>query len=607
MKYLSEILNRIEEPKNKDRIFLISGREKYTYAQLTDQVKAIGKFSQTHRLEGKTILVSLMNDFEILSTILGLVSVGASVLLLDPKTKKRRLTNILSLASIDGWIVDQSSAQNWQLEPKPVAIEISPKKPANRGVLSKMLKKKNDDADRSFTGWTNTLERMEVFPKIAPDQTGLILFTSGTTSDPKGVPLSHENIIHHLGSLSRQYQLNEQSVILNVLPLYHADGLIQGPFLALYNSITISRPLEFEIPKIEELMLSVYKHKVTHFIAVPTMLKLIDEFGAGLEDSFDTPEFACVISAAAYLDNELWAKFMNRFKVRIVNVYGLTETVAGSFFCGPDDDSFKIGTVGKPVDTEVKIVDDEDKVLETNEIGELVIKGNHVIKSYLSPTGNPDSEGWFYTGDLGFIDQDGFYHVKGRKKSLIIRGGINTYPEEIREVVNHHPEISDSFIYGEKDDTWGEKIMIAVIKHNESTIETSDIMKYLSTQLEAEHMPDHIHLVDSLAKGPSGKIIEEKVRMLVQNQSNSQSATNNSIELKSILLKLAEESFNSRISPEQYHLESGSIQGWNSLAHLHLATRIEETFHVKLSAKDIMSITSLSSAESILKNKLDKS
>lgn len=600
MECLADILDKTE--LHKEQIFMISGKEKYTYGKLLDQVKAIGNFSQTQQLEGKTILVSLSNDFELISTLIGLVSVGATVLLIDPKTKKRKVSNILSIAAIDGWIADYASAQNWQLKSMPVAIEISPMK-AKKGVVGKLLKKKNDEPDHSFAGWTSTLEGMDFFPKIDPAVTGIILFTSGTTADPKGIPLSHGNILYHLGSLSRQYHLNQKSVILNVLPLYHADGLFHGPFLALYNGITLSRPVEFEIPKIEELMLSVYKNRVTHFVAVPTIIKLIDDFGAGLEDSFETQEFAFVISVAAYLDKELWTRFMSRFNVRIVNVYGLTETVAGSFFCGPDDASFKVGTVGRPVDTEVKIVDEEGNVLGSDKVGELIIKGRHIIKSYLSPTGNPDSDGWFHTGDLGYVDQEGFYHVKGRKKSVIIRGGINTFPEEIMEVLNQHSQIVDSFVFGENDDTWGERIIVAVVKKVGATLKSEEVMKYLSEQIEEEHMPNYVHFVSSLPRGISGKIYEEEVRKLIRSEQSIQEE-NDTIELKSMLLRLAEESFNYSVKPEQYHLESGSIEGWNSLAHLDLATRIEETFQIKLNTKEIMSITSLSAAESILRRKI---
>lgn len=607
MKYLSEILSSIDSPKHQDHVFMISGKEKYSYRQLLHQVKAVGKFSEVQQLKGKTILVSLKSDFELVCTLFGLLSVGVQVLLLDPKSKKRRLTNILSITDIDGWIVDESKAKEWELATKPVAIEIGPQKPVKKGVLGKMLKKRNDAPDRSFKGWTDPMERLETFPKIAPETIGLILFTSGTTSDPKGVPLSHGNVLAHMETLSRHYHLNETSVLLNVLPMYHADGLFQGPFLALYNRITVSRPLEFEIPKIEALLLSVYKHKVTHFITVSTMLKLIDEFGAGLEDSFNEPEFEFVISSASFLDRELWTRFMDRFKVQVINVYGLTETVTGGLFCGPDKDSFKVGTIGKPVDTEVRVIDDEGQELEPGQVGELVMKGAHVINSYLKPTGNPDAAGWFSTGDLGSMDSDGYYTIKGRKKEIIIRGGVNTYPEEIIEVLNQHSAIADAFVFGETDETWSEKIVAVVVKSDGSTLQTTDIIEYLSGQLEVAHMPDHIHFLDTLPRGLSGKISGPEVRELLKKKRESQSITANNENLKAILIQLAEESFNTSIKPGQYHSSSSSVEGWNSLAHLSFATSIEERFHIKLSTTDIMDMTSLSQTESIVRRKLNQS
>ncbi|MEQ9008847.1 MAG: class I adenylate-forming enzyme family protein, partial [Ekhidna sp.] len=375
IEYLSDIFRKLDHNDYQNRIFLITGKDKHTYKQLLDRVKAIGFFSNTQGLNKKTILVSLSNDFDLISTILGLISVGAKVLLVDPKTKKRRLDNILSVISIDGWIANSAMVSEWGLKPLAINIEMHPDSTSGKGVVNKLLKKKNRDQKQTFSSWIDTLDRLDSFPDINTDATGIISFTSGTTADPKGVPLSHCNILNHLNTLSSHYKLNENSVISNVLPIFHGDGLFQGPFLALFNGITWSKPVEFEIQKIEELMLSIYKHKVSHFVVVPTILKLIDEFDNGLEDSFDTNGFKFVISTAAYLDKELWSRFMDRFNVLVINVYGLSETVAGSFFSGPDDDSFKIGSIGKPVDTEVKIVNDGGQVVGANELGELVIRG----------------------------------------------------------------------------------------------------------------------------------------------------------------------------------------------------------------------------------------
>ncbi|SNS74212.1 long-chain acyl-CoA synthetase [Ekhidna lutea] len=606
IEFISDLFHKLDQPNCKDRVFLISEKTKFTYKQLLDQVKAIGHFGQVNELKGKTVLVSLSNEFELISTIAGLMSVGVSVLLFDPKTKKRRLDNILSVAKIDGWIVDGDKVAEWELQPAIINIDIHSAKNSEKGVVGKLLKKKQVNQKQTFYSWINKLELLDSFPKIDPDSIAIILFTSGTTADPKGVPLTHGNILSHLRTLSVHYQLNDSSVISNVLPIFHGDGLFQGPFLAMYSGITLSKPLEFEIQKIEELMLSIYKHRVSHFVAVPTILKLINDFGSGLEDSFDTDEFKFVVSTAAYLDEDLWSSFMSRFNVRVVNVYGLSETVAGSFFCGPNDDSFKIGTVGKPVDTEVKIVDEQGQSVEPNDVGELVIRGQHIISSYLIRGSNPDPEGWFYTGDLGFMDSEGFYHIKGRRGSVIIRGGINTYPEELIEVLNQHPEIQDSFVFGEKDDTWGERIVVALVSNDGSSLDSNGVIQYLSKHVAEEHIPNQIHFVSSLKRGASGKIIEEEVRKSIQVADDNPGSKTIGSELKASLLKLAEESFNSNVKPDQYYMESGRLEGWNSLAHLHLATRIEETFNVKLSTKEIMSITSLSAAESILLDKMGK-
>ena len=155
------------------------------------------------------------------------------------------------------------------------------------------------------------------------------------------------------------------------------------------------------------------------------MLSFFEKYHEGFEDSFQTPDFKFAVSVAALLEERLWHSVSSIFKIQIVNIYGLTETVTGSVYCGPSADSFKIGTVGKPTDCSIKIIDEEGQEVSKGEKGELLLKGDHIMVGYFN---NPEAtakvliDGWLYSGDIARQDDDGFVKIVGRKKSMINSG-----------------------------------------------------------------------------------------------------------------------------------------------------------------------------------------
>ncbi len=186
-----------------------------------------------------------------------------------------------------------------------------------------------------------------------------MMYTSGSTSDPKGVVISHKNLFSHLETLKNVYGMDDDVKILNVLNLYHTDGINQGPLLALYSGGTWVSPFKLDTSRLDLIYDGIYRYKITHLFVVPTLLSFFEKYHEGFEDSFQTPDFKFAISVAALLEERLWHSVSSIFKIQIVNIYGLTETVTGSVYCGPSPDTFKIGTVGKPADCSIKVIDDE--------------------------------------------------------------------------------------------------------------------------------------------------------------------------------------------------------------------------------------------------------
>ena len=258
-----------------------------------------------------------------------------------------------------------------------------------------------------------------------PDALAYIIFTSGTTAETKGVSITHFSLAAHLATLKEVYNLEAGSKIFNQLLLSHADGCIQGPLLAAYVGCEWHRPFRFSIEKIPSILDYCYAKNISHVFMVPAMLNMMVQFAETYEDSFSYPEFKALISVSAHLEAPLWDKFEAIFKIPVNNIYGLTETVAGSLFCGPLKETYKKYTAGKPVDCEVRIIDNSGENVKDDESGELLLKGPHIMKSYWAndkSTSEAFKDGWFYTGDLASKDADGFITIRGRKKNLIISG-----------------------------------------------------------------------------------------------------------------------------------------------------------------------------------------
>ena len=254
--------------------------------------------------------------------------------------------------------------------------------------------------------------------------------------------ITHGNFNAQLDTLSKVYNLDDTASLHNILPLYHVDGIVQGPLLALYNQATWLRPMQFEISKINELFHSIYKYRASHFFCVPLMLSFMDKFSEGFEDSFQTEDFGYIISSAAALEKKLWEDIERKFKVPVINVYGMTETVAAALYSADDDHSRKIGTVGIPIDCEAKIINSDGEVSKENEAGVLWLKGTNIFTGYFN---NPEAtavvlkDGWLNTGDVAIKDEEGFYKITGRIKNMINSGGVNIYPEQVTEMINTHP------------------------------------------------------------------------------------------------------------------------------------------------------------------------
>ena len=601
-----EALTIADNSSCSKKVFIELSRSKITYGETCILIRKLTALYQEWGLKpGDHVVFSTKNDIHAAILFISLLVNGITAVIIDPDTKKTRANHLLEVSQPQGIILDTEIHAEWQIDNIQHVLKIDTSKRSN--FFNRLLKSTTPETNNTtYPSILSKYEPAKITNPTNPDLDAYILFTSGTTSDPKGVRISYKALITHLETLSYQYRYDQGSRILNILNFSHADGIIQGPIITFFNNAQLFRPINFSIQLIPELLDAVYHYRITNFVTVPTVLSLIMKFAAEQKDSFQTDDFQFIISCGALLESELWERFEKTFNTRITNVFGLTETVIGGLFSGPDDETHKIGTIGKPIDCEAKIIDKNGNNASTNEPGELLIRGDNVMSGYLnSPkqTAEVFNDGWFCTGDIATCDPQGFYRIAGRKKSIIISRGVNIHPEEITEVLHRHPGVIQAVTFGLKDEIFGERI-ISAVSVRDSEVTDNTLVTFCREYLEEVKIPDKILILSTLPRGRSEKILIEAAREIVIGEATKKdqkldSLTKDILDVASNCFKVPVELLSLNSTPE-------SVVGWDSLALLSFVTQLEKRFGLELEPNEIMKIDSLHSVKNIIENKLHK-
>lgn len=590
-KNLTDVYQEIARPDVANKLFVQFENKQLRYGKLIEQIGRLTRlFKEYGIVSGDRIVVSSLNDEAIITVTCAAMFNGICTIVVPKDTAKTRANSCIKRSNPSLLIIDESIQTLWQ--PEEIAtIPIGRQESIGYGLLNKITGRKS--SGKNFHGLVANMPQMEPSLDFSDDQPALFNFTSGTTKEPKGVPITYHSLLAHLATIKRVFDYNPESRILNNMDLAHADGMIQGPILALYSSATLYRPCSLDVQHLQTLIDTVYNEKISHFLTVPTILSFIDRL-IEHDDHFEGDYFRHFISVAALLDPNLWEKLQKRFGIRICNMYGLTETVAGGLFCGPDDDFYKLGTVGKPIDMSIQIVDNKFQPVPNGTVGELLLKGDNVFPGYFGDeeaTRAAFHEGWFRTGDLASQDDNGFVQIRGRCKELIISGGINIMPGEINEVVLQHPAVAEVATVGLPDPAWQEIPVTAIVLKQGAETSEKDIIEYCRGFLERIKIPKKVIFVQELPKGISGKIVVSELLKLIPKPSDKTTVSKNNNRHE--LIELAAETFN--VDKENLKLEDGpdQIKGWDSMGHLSLVADAEKYFSITLSAREVMNVRSL--------------
>jgi long-chain acyl-CoA synthetase len=423
------------------------------------------------------------------------------------------------------------------------------------------------------------------------DTLAYILFTSGTTAAPKGVMISHRAIFSHLATLSRLGGYGRDSRIFNTLVFAHADGLVQGPLLALANGCALIRPGPFALGNLEAWMDQVRAHRATHFLSVPTIYAVIDRY-ASHDDYFDAPEFRILISAAARLDETLWRRLEQRFKRPVFNQYGLTETTTAGVYAGPHPEMGPIGTIGKPVDMEARLVGENGGDVD-GQSGELWLRGDNLFSGYWRDpvrTGETlTDDAWLRTGDLARRRADGAYEIVGRIKSAIKSGGFLIVPEEVSEALGRHPAVAEVATVGLPDPDFGEIVVAAVVL--DRPVDEAALLEHCRGILEAAKVPRRVIALDRIPRGEAGKPRLDELRSLLDANAPTSPADRKGV--VDDVLSVASTAFRVPVTSLSLDMGTDDIPAWDSFAHVSLVLEAEKRFAVRIATADVASIRTL--------------
>jgi long-chain acyl-CoA synthetase len=346
------------------------------------------------------------------------------------------------------------------------------------------------------------------------DDEAIIIYTSGTTGRPKGCLLTHGNLLANARQIVEWLGFTEDDRLLTVMPLFHMNAVSVTTASALYaGGSTVVSP-RFSASRHWQM---VSDYGVTSFGSVATMLSmLLANYPGGVPEGLSTERLRFAMCGSAPVPAEVMRRFEETFGCLVVEGYGLSESTCRSTF-NPPDTRRRPGSCGMPIGNEMRVVDEEDRELPDGEAGEIVMRGENVFKGYFrndEATARAFRGGWFHTGDVGYRDAEGFFHIIDRKSDMIIRGGENIYPREIDELLYRHPAVAEAAAFGVPDALYGEEVAAFVVLKEGREASGEEVAAYCRERLADFKCPKTVRVVHTLPKGPTGKVLKRELQAL---------------------------------------------------------------------------------------------
>jgi long-chain acyl-CoA synthetase len=480
MPYLPEAFEQAAK-SNASRIAVVEDSHQWTFSELSDEVNRIAA-TLAQQVKGDTVGVLLLNSQKYVATMLAIWKAGKTAVPLNYLLPPAELGFIIKDSGMSGLVSSQFFNQ---------ALAAMRPLFGDKGVILMA----DDPAFASSS-----------IPDVSPDSyrdPALYLYTSGTTGRPKGVVLTHDNLVANVESCQKAGDFDARDGFLCLLPFFHTYAITGTLLLPLLNGSKMVLVDRFQALKVLGL---IQEHKVSVFLAIPSMYRVL----AAAEGEFDVSSVRFPISGGEPLPLATLEAFERRFNVPIYEGYGQTEAAPVVTLNRPGNR--KPGTIGQALPgVEVAIWDDQNRILPAGEVGEIMVRGRNVMRGYHrlpEETAKTITNDWLHTGDLGKLDDDGFVTITGRKKDLIISAGENIYPREIEEALAQHPKVKEVAVIGVKDDVRGEVPKAFVIAREGVTLDEKELRAHCRESLANYKVPKHFEIVADLPRSPTGKVLK---------------------------------------------------------------------------------------------------
>ncbi|MCL1699468.1 class I adenylate-forming enzyme family protein [Lysinibacillus sp. Bpr_S20] len=500
--------------KMLDKEVCFDGSNRKTYAELFEDVERLAGALQAMGVQkGDHIAVSLPNWYEFYIVFLAIVKSGATIVPFNTAYKIDEIHYILQNSRAKAFFTTAENAR--KLESVKQSFQ----------TLEHIVLVRETDQEKLTLEKLLHQELSFIKPNIEPseDDVAIILYTSGTTGAPKGAMLTHSNVLYNAVAMKNALRVTSLDVVLIPVPLFHVFGIVAGSLVTL---IASARIVLMEKYNAQEALHLIETELVTIHHGVPTMFIL--ELNHPNFVNYNLTSLRTGIIAAAPCPVEIIQQILYKMHCNILVAYGLSETSpAVTVSDWEDSDIQRSETVGLVIKgTELRIVDDKRNELPRNNVGEIAVKGPGVMKGYFNDLQRTKEvlteDGWFYTGDLATLDEEGYVRIIGRKKEMIIRGGYNIYPREIEEIFYQHPAVLEVAVVGLPDTVLGEVVCAAILVKDKATVQEEELLNFVQENVATYKCPTKIVILDEFPVTASGKIqkveLQKKLRKQLQTE-----------------------------------------------------------------------------------------
>ncbi|ETI69012.1 acyl-CoA synthetase [Neobacillus vireti] len=499
----SSVVNKWAE-ENPYKEVIVYENKRITYKELNDRVNALAQGLLSLGIEqGDRVGILVYNCSEFFETIFAVNRIGAIFLPLNFRLAPDELAYILGNAGAKALI----SEDDFHNEIDSIRENL----PELQHYVS--LSVTEDKSWKSYQKLIDSNLGTQVLDAhVELNDLHRLMYTSGTTSRPKGVKISFENLYwKNIGHIWN-FNIGPDDKTLIVGPLYHVGGLDLPSTGVLYRggSVVILRKFDPE-----QVLAAIEQEKPTNIWLAPAMVNMLLQFEQAHRYNLDSIRF--IIAGGERMPEPLIERVQKLFKnAWFCDAYGLTETVSGDTFLPRSKTFEKLGSVGKPcIHLDMRVVDDDGNKVPPGEIGEIVFRGPKVTKGYWQDeesTKKSIRNGWFHTGDMGYVDEEGYLYITDRKKDMIVSGGENIATLEVERVLYEHPFVLEAAVIGIPHPKWGEVPKAFIVAKKDENIIEAELLSLCKEKLAKYKVPQEIEFVNELPRNPSGKVLKRELR-----------------------------------------------------------------------------------------------